>query len=196
MYTEIFGIPFFSTKLELKKSNFSLKKEFLSLEKKNKGVVKSNSGGFQSKTLLWNQKKYLFLRDKLLLEINNFLKILTVKEPFNIKYYPFWVNINRKDSYNKWHCHGSHHFSCVYYVSVPKNSSRIVFNTPVLHKKTSEIRYTNNNILSVCDELYYNVEEGCFLIFPSYLEHMVEPSKTTKPRISIAFNIDIEQNYD
>jgi hypothetical protein len=25
---------------------------------------------------------------------------------------------------------------------------------------------------------------------------MVEPSNTTKPRISISFNIDIEQNYD
>ena len=196
MYTEIFGIPFFSTKLELKETNSFLKKEFLSLERKNKGIIKSNSGGFQSKILLWDQEKYLFLRDKLLLEINNFLKILTVKEPFKIKYYPFWVNINRKNNYNKWHCHGSHHFSCVYYVSVPKNSSRIIFNTPVLHKKTSEIKYTNNDILSVCDELYYNVEESCFLIFPSYLEHMVEPSKIIKPRISIAFNIDIEQNYD
>ena len=52
MYTEIFGIPFFSTKLELKETNSFLKKEFLSLERKNKGIIKSNSGGFQSKILL------------------------------------------------------------------------------------------------------------------------------------------------
>ena len=61
MYTEIFGIPFFSTKLELDKVNFSLKKEFLSLEKKNKGVIKSNSGGFQSGNLFFDDKKYIFL---------------------------------------------------------------------------------------------------------------------------------------
>jgi uncharacterized protein (TIGR02466 family) len=191
-FTEIFSIPILKAKIESKELNLFLKKEALSLQKNTKTVVKSNVGGFQSNLLAWDNK-YLNLKNKVDFFIKVFLENLTVKKPFNITYSCFWININKKENYNLWHCHGKHDFSCVYYISTPKNSPKLVLNNPVLHKKTSTIMYENNNLWSVCREIYCEVAEGDFFIFPSYLEHMVEKSNLNKPRISLAFNIDIVQ---
>jgi hypothetical protein len=35
-------------------------------------------------------------------------------------------------------------------------------------------------------------KEGMLILFPPYLEHMVEPSKTDEERISLAFDLRLE----
>ena len=148
---------------------------------KHKSVFKSNRGGWQS-----DLQKPEGEFEPLVNEIKQFCKSL----PLNISEVSveqLWFNINKKNDWNIIHNHGSHyHLSGTYYVRVPENSGRIVFRDPrpgqLLNNFMME-RFDNN-------ELYYkDIMEGLLMIWPSYVDHFVEPSQTNEERISISFDI-------
>jgi len=91
-----------------------------------------------------------------------------------------WVNINSQYSFNANHIH-SGALSGVYYVKTPPDSGRLVLVNPANRSEASRIRVKNYGLTP---------EEGACIIFPSWLEHYVEPNKNTEDRISISFNIE------
>ena len=98
-----------------------------------------------------------------------------------------WANVNEKGDWNFVHDHVGTDLSGVYYVKVPEDSGEIVFFDP---RKISIVA-------SAFEEdqpkaFGYHLVEGTLLLFPSYLEHMVTPSKSNENRISIAFNVCVD----
>ena len=76
--------------------------------------------------------------------------------------------------------------SGVYYVSIPKNSGSIVF-----LNKNLDVYYRHNvkNYNKYNSSTWkINPEENKCILFPSYLQHYVEPNFNKKERISISFN--------
>ena len=83
--------------------------------------------------------------------------------------------------------------SAVFYLKVPKNSGRLVFENPIQQHdyimKPGTVK-TYNSINS--GYWYAEPKEGDLIMFPSWLRHWVEPSQSDEDRISIAFNIEVE----
>ena len=147
---------------------------------KNTSVKKSNRGGWQS-DLYKPEGEF----KPLVKQITEFCKHL----PLDIKDFDIpqlWVNVNKKGDWNVIHQHGQYDLSGIYYVKVPKNSGRIVFRDPrpaAISNLFMVKNFDDGELKNV------NLMEGLLMIWPSYLDHFVEPSQTDEERISISFDI-------
>ena len=93
-----------------------------------------------------------------------------------------WGNINQRGDFNAHHVH-SGVLSGVFYCQVPKDSGRLILVDPAVRSHASLIKNKNYPIIP---------ERLALIVFPSWLEHYVEPSATDETRISISFNIGIK----
>lgn len=187
----LFGTPFFifNLKKSHKKINASLKRLAYQVNKF-EGVKKSNRSGYQSD----------FLKDKLLEDLikstqkyfTEFAEEIGLLKPWSCNNHLPWININKKESFNALHTHGGEDFSLIYYIQVPQNSGAIVFETPVLHLRTSELKYNNQPFFN-SPEIRYVPKKYDLIIFPSWLAHSVESNKSDEDRISLAWNTKITQ---
>ena len=147
---------------------------------KDKGVIKSNRGGWQSELLPPNGEL-----KPLSIEIEEFCKNINLG--INEIVIPqMWINVNKKNDWNVIHSHGQYNLSGTYYVKVPKDSGNIVFKDP------RPAAMTNNFMVNTFDKGEFRKVkpiEGLLILFPSYLEHFVEPSNADEDRISISFDV-------
>jgi len=97
----------------------------------------------------------------------------------------FWSQVHSKNESTNLHDHvdcfdlkNSPAYSGVYYVKVPKNSGKIVF------------QY-NINKYNQYNRWWYEPKESHFLLFPSTLDHFVTKNLSNEYRISISFNFKI-----
>lgn len=142
-------------------------------------VSKSNAGGGWQSTdnLHENSIFHEFANDILINEIAaNILKEYNVSD---YKVQSMWANVNQKHSFNYHHTHEGY-LSGVFYLQVPPNSGRLVFTNPNIRSELHPIRCKNYLILP---------EPLACIVFPSWLEHYVEPSNSDELRISISFNV-------
>ena len=164
----------FNLKKSHKKINASLKRLAYQVNKF-EGVKKSNRSGYQSD----------FLKDKLLEDL-----IKSTQKYFTE--FAEEIGLLKPWSFNALHTHGGEDFSLVYYIQVPQNSGAIVFETPVLHLRTSELKYNNQPFFN-SPEIRYVPKKYDLIIFPSWLAHSVESNKSDEDRISLAWNTKITQ---
>lgn len=144
-------------------------------------VSKSNSGGgWQSRDNLHKDPIFReFVNNVLLKQIaSNILKDYNITD-FAIQ--SMWANVNKKHSFNYHHTHEGY-LSGVFYLKVPPNSGRLVFTNPNIRSEMHPIRSSNYPI---------QPQPLACIIFPSWLEHYVEPNKSDDERISISFNIGL-----
>tara|TARA_B100000524_G_scaffold84909_1_gene39303 strand:- start:340 stop:942 length:603 start_codon:yes stop_codon:yes gene_type:complete len=103
-----------------------------------------------------------------------------------------WININSKGDSNFPHDHPGSIVSGVYYVRLPENSGRLVFQNPSgklistywnMKGGPNEWNRANSEVWSL------DSSEDTLLIFPSWLDHFVQPSESDEDRISISFNV-------
>ena len=155
----------------------------------------SNVGGWQSNDDLAEDAQFTdlisFVRQKLLKVAlhNNYideLKFIIVN---------MWANINKFRDFNKAHLHPNSDWSFAYYVKVTEDSGGIVFCDPRVRRVMRVqddilIDYSNDSQHSIYT---VNPLNGQLIIFPSYLEHYVEPNLTQETRISISGNIKYEK---
>ena len=147
---------------------------------KDKGVRKSNRGGWQSELLPPTGEL-----EPLSIEIEEFCKSINLG--INEIVIPqMWINVNKKNDWNTIHSHGQYTLSRTYYVKVPKDSGQIVFRDP----RPSAI--SNLFMVNTFDKGEFRkvkTIEGLLILFPSYLDHFVEPSNSDEDRISISFDV-------
>jgi uncharacterized protein (TIGR02466 family) len=147
-----------------------------SLSQQESSVSKSNFGGWQSRDDLHKVTTFApFVRT---------LEELAVKalEPYTTQkpcIQSMWANINFKHNYNAHHTHEGW-LSGVFYLQTPPNAGRLIFVNPAVRSEQSPVRARNYAI---------EPEPLACILFPSWLEHYVEPSRSDTPRISISFNI-------
>lgn len=100
----------------------------------------------------------------------------------------YWSIISRSGGYNKRHCHPNSLLSGAFYVSAPSGSGRLEFCDPRYGKmmETTIGRLRNN---TYHDHVTIIPERGRLVLFPSFLEHEVQLSTCSEPRIIYSFNV-------
>ena len=161
-------------------------------EKFPESVVKSNNGGWQSKDNYYDH-------DNILAQIiSGGLSYLGSCYKFpNMLLTSLWININKKNNFNCVHNHPACDLSGVLWINIPKESGNFEFVSPhsftgysVIHSYSEKFKSDTYNYPGY--KMY--PKEGSMLVFPSYLQHKVEPNKSDEDRISISFNIEIDRN--
>ena len=182
---EIFPTPIWGFQWRDDTFLHNIKTYCLQLSKALPNRDKSNFLGWQSPDTMNEDSMFQPLVDKILQVANS--EILEEfsqfgNQPFEVE--SMWININYPGAFNMNHVHGAE-LSGVFYVDVPQpasKSGRIVMVDPRPRVNMSEkrIRVLNYPI---------DPAPGACILFPSWLEHYVEPNKTDQTRISISFNL-------
>jgi len=189
--TDIFQQSIFSFKLNLdleEINNFCL-----NFEKDNKGRVFSNYGGFQSNDLDFNIPTVNKIISLILHKVNHVSKEYFKFNKFlNIS--NIWFNINRYKDSNSKHMHPNSLLSGVFYSKVPDNSGDIrFFNSDSVLAFFSNVEMIKRNKYNAYSHIL-RPETSFLHIFPSYLNHCVEPNLSNEERISFSFNAHIIKN--
>jgi len=169
MITNLFSVPVLIGNIDVDKININNEK----FETKWMSSTKT-SHGFKN-TVDIKSQEYMGEKFALLLQ-----KLL--KEKFKLKLINIWENIYDKNDFQEPHVHGGSHFSFIIYKKV--NESQTVF----FHPGKTAIQCLNT-INYFETEQMLPLREGQFVIFPSFLEHMVVK---TNNQITIAGNLLVE----
>ena len=154
------------------------------------GVSLSNCGGWQSSSFqVKNEDDILhnFL-------INCLSGFPVIHESTSIKV-EAWININKPGDYNVRHNHPNCNLAGVLWIRCPQNCGQILFESPndfqsynEIESYKSEFKDKNKFHHSYC----FNPVEGRLVVFPSHLIHLVKENKSDSDRISVSFNINLE----
>ena len=171
--------------------NDKMLKYIKSLQSKNpNGIAKSNLLGWHSPYFQLEDDEPKFFVNSIATNLNEVFRDMgwNIKDQ-ETKITNMWSVINKLNASNARHIHSNNYISAVYYVKAPKKSGDIVFYDPrsvttFRYPKISKPNKLNTNIFSV------QPKEGLLVLFPSYLYHSVDISKTNEERIVISFNIN------
>ena len=137
---------------------------------------KSNFGGWHSPDDLHTHGIFQEFCDNIISQVNEVSSTYTRAA---LKFLNMWAVVNDKYCYNANHVHNGL-ISGVFYLKVPENSGNLILKDPAVRAHNHPIR---NKDFSV------KPEELSLILFPSWLEHYVEPNKSDEQRIAISFNI-------
>ena len=175
MITNIFPIPVYKTTVKNK------------INKKDMSKYKIRKNEFNSITNYKNVlKDFPKLKKEIERHLNDYLKMV-YNPSTNVKVYitESWLNFTEKGETHHRHNHPNSFISGVYYVSADEELDRINFLND--RKGALEIvpkQYNDWN----CTSYYFGIKSQDIILFPSSLEHFVNPVESTKTRISLAFN--------
>lgn len=96
-----------------------------------------------------------------------------------------WINLHDRGGFNFLHVHEGCLLSGCFYLGVPEGSGKLVFRDPrpgVIHG------YVKGAVPNGYSDIQLAPEPGLLVLFPSWMEHFVEPHASDEPRISISFN--------
>ena len=192
-----FSTPIWATKIEgYEKINDEMLAYIFNLQKKDPfGVLKSNFKGWHSND--FNMKDpgpinfITSIKNNLNTLINDMNWDLNIQ---SVKISSMWAIINEKGAWNQKHQHSNSDISAAYYVTAHEGCGDIVFYDPrsarvykqPIAKSPNKLNGTVNSI---------KPEAGMLVLFPSYLDHSVNPNISDKKRIVISFNLSLEKNF-
>lgn len=159
------------------------------LSTRSPGRIKSNVGGWQSEELYYHNliktPLQIFI-EQIKPAVGEALYDLGITQ--ELKLNNIWININSNNDENKIHHHAGSSISGVFYLT--SNNSDIVFyrNRDISDVHLAWLKSNRNTMLSF-PMAKYTPTRGQYLIFPSWLEHSVEPNKSIEKRISVSFNV-------
>ncbi|MEO8779510.1 MAG: TIGR02466 family protein [Rhodanobacter sp.] len=96
-----------------------------------------------------------------------------------------WINLHDRGGFNFLHVHEGCLLSGCFYLSVPAGSGKLVFRDPrpgVIHG------CIKGAVANGYSDIHLAPAAGLLVLFPSWMEHFVEPHDNDEPRISISFN--------
>ena len=167
-----------------------IQKECISRSHLYKGRKISNFGGWQSEDIPLDDSFFSDIRNQIKIITTNFAKSIQI-DLSNNNSVQMWININEYKDSNIIHDHPKSIFSGVYYIKVPKNSGNIRFNHPAFSKLERDWGDLDIDTYNFYNSLVWSLSsiENRIIIFPSWLDHLVEPNLSHEKRISISFNV-------
>ena len=188
-----FSTPVWTNKISgFEEVNNDILKYILELKKLDpEGLKKSNFSGWHSKDFNLNNEQPKKLINNLMQSINIALTDMNWDlEGQDVKITNMWAIINEKNAFNQKHHHGNSDLSAAYYVSAKENCGDIIFYDPrpapiFKHPIAKKPNLLNASVNSI------KPEEGLLVLFPSYLEHSVNPNKSDSKRVVISFNLSL-----
>jgi uncharacterized protein (TIGR02466 family) len=173
----------------LKLDNDRIEKFCLERKRQSPGRVISNGGGWQSDNLDTGTPELaeLFAEvQKRLDEVHRAFELSTSTRQVITE---AWININQKGHFNYSHDHPGSLFSAVYYVKGGADKGELELKTPITaHTYTISGEMVGNFNAFTGHAMVIPPVTGDLLIFPSWLLHRVNMSRSDEERISIAFN--------
>ena len=191
-----FSTPIWVSKIDNYESlNVDMLSYISNLQKKNpQGITKSNFNGWHSEN--FNLKEDI--PSKFISRIGK--NINTVMNDMNwdltsqfIKITNMWSIINEEGAFNQKHHHSNSDISAAYYVSAHDDCGDIVFYDPRPARVYKNPIAKSPNLLNATINSV-KPESGLLVLFPSYLEHSVNPNLSNKKRVVISFNLSLEKN--
>lgn len=107
---------------------------------------------------------------------------------FDLLITQMWINRNGPGDYNKLHAHPNSLLSGAYYVQMPPQGGNIEFHDPVPVRPMMGFP-TRAGGSGTPSSVELKCEEGMLLVFPSWLQHGVQPNRSSDYRISVSFNV-------
>ena len=176
--------------------NTALEKYCYECREASPGVLKSNAGGWQSQSLTVPNNEISKLVDIIHYNLSMVAECWKLKNDKTVvSLENIWININPIAAFNRPHVHPKSLFSGTYYVkSEEQVGGGIVFLHPAINFQyhIDPEKITDwNDFTSGTWRIF--PKAGDLIIFPSFLNHYVEPNMTQSDRISIAFNAGITE---
>lgn len=140
---------------------------------------------------LYRRHEIQWLINHAMMHVYTFWQELDYRKAHNIKISSCWANLHKfsQTTGEHSHCGGAirAHISAVYYFKKPVNSGNIEFVDPLeyIHKMTPRHQYDE-----LCKSMYSQVIADQFdlLLFPSWLKHRTQPSRSYDDRVAISMN--------
>ena len=188
MFRELyFPTPIYIADIKHPTLNQELERDILAWSNKDKGITRTNIQGWHSDTNMNELPEYEKLVDML---------YSAQRTIYDQEYYesePFlgnmWANINPPGGSNRAHIHPNSLWSGVYYVKAPQNSGQLKIEDPRSVALMSRPRQKDvpkpDRLLR---EHHYEPKTGRLIMFPSWLNHCVDPNNSNDIRISVSFN--------
>lgn len=193
----VFGVPFMRHAWDdCERLNQALCEAILRQEARDPGNARSNIGGWQSAPDIetWIGRPSHDLVRRLIAMLNHATREIYANagtdEGNNVRWQiGGWANVNRRGHYNQIHTHPDSTWSAVYYADAgdPPPEDNEFAGALTLH--SPNLAMTNTFFTRVLpNRKFIRPESGLMVLFPSFLQHCVEPYEGERPRISLAFN--------
>ena len=190
-----FSTPIWTSKIDnYEKINNMMSNYIYNLQKKNpEGVIKSNLKGWHSKNFDMKDEEPKNFIEAIKKNINEAIDDMSWDlNNQEVKLSNMWAIINRKGAMNQKHHHSNSDLSAAYYVTAKEGCGDIIFYDPrpgkvykyPLSNKPNLLNANNNGV---------KPESGMLVLFPSYLEHSVDPNTSDHKRVVISFNVSLEK---
>jgi uncharacterized protein (TIGR02466 family) len=101
-----------------------------------------------------------------------------------------WANLHQKNNWTEVHTHSTHTLVGCYYLDCPLNSGDLLFANPLEYHYHS-FPFSEVNKEKILWKSAF-VRENDLVLFPAFLKHKTEKSRSDKDRISINFNFNYE----
>jgi len=150
----------------------------------NPSVVYSNRGGYQS------QQNFNFNAFPYHEHVRNMLWEFTPFNEFAIE--GWWLNINEKGDYNLPHTHPGTDLAAVWYIT--DNERLLYFQDPLIQNRSNLYAHILAQFGEKANKAF-ECKAGDLIVFPSDIPHSVEQHQLDTPRISVAFNMLVKNQY-
>lgn len=191
-----FSTPIWASKIkEFEKTNIEMLNYINNLKKDDPaGILKSNFKGWHSKDFkLKDEQPAKFIsviKENINTSLNDMNWDINLQ---SVKIQNMWAIINKEGAWNQKHQHGNSDLSAAYYVSASDNCGDIVFYDPRPARVYKHpIAKSPNNLNATVNSI--KPKPGLLVLFPSYLEHSVNPNLSNEERVVISFNLSLEKN--
>lgn len=163
------------------------------LKQKNESNHISNQGGWQSPPIKQVDSSLKILFETMALVSEQVMFDLGLND-YVLSLESFWFNVNGKNNYNNAHIHTGSSLSGVVYLKMPENGGRIKFDRGdnQMWSLPIETDYSKNGTADRCPAISIQPKELEYVLFPSSLQHSVEPNSSDDDRISMAINCKLK----
>ena len=180
----------FPTQIYIKEFNLDnnqLTNDIVNWSKQDPGLSKTNVNGWHSKSDMHQKPEYKALVDQLFqMQQEIFKEDCLADQPVLGN---MWANINPPGGFNRPHIHPNSLWSGVYYVKTPKNCGHLKIEDPKTRAEMVMPKRTNEPLPQyLWREVHYEPVAGRCIMFPSWLNHTVDPNQSNDIRISVSFN--------
>jgi uncharacterized protein (TIGR02466 family) len=173
----------------LRLDNERLAKFCLDRKRNSAGRVISNGGGWQSENIDLATPELAELFAEVQKRLDEVHRAFEFSASLRQVITESWININQKGHFNYSHDHPGSLFSAVYYVKGGADKGELELKTPIApHTYTISQEMVGSFNAFTGHAMVLPPVTGDLLIFPSWLLHRVNMSRSEEDRISVAFN--------
>jgi uncharacterized protein (TIGR02466 family) len=180
----------FPTQVYIKEFNLDNNKlahDIVEWSKQDPGLAKTNVNGWHSQSDMHQKPEYKPLVDQLFeMQQEIFKEDCLADQPVLGN---MWANINPPGGFNRPHIHPNSLWSGVYYIKTPQHCGHLKLEDPKIRAEMVMPKRTTDQLPQhLWREVHYEPIAGRCIMFPSWLNHTVDPNQSNDIRISVSFN--------